>query len=351
MTTRALPAPQPPVGVIESLATGFETVTGRLALILLPLALDVLLWLGPHLSVRPVVQDVLEQVAKLAVLQPSIAPAESLWRTVLTPVAHRFNLLSLLSVPALPRLGCLPGAWCLPSLMAVRSPVAVPGGVPHIVPIGNWLEMLTLIVALYLVGLFLGALYLGAIALQVRDAQLDWRAVVHHVGGWWARLVALAAVVSLAALAYMTPVTLAAVVAGQVLGQAGFVFVYLLGASAGLWVLFYLAFVVHALLLQGRGLFGAMRDSARVVQWNLPSTLVLFALIAGLSFGMGVVWSIPAEDSWLALVGIAGHAYVVTGLAAASFVYYKDRFRWSSELRDYLVARAEGLKGARTKTK
>ncbi|MBI3764455.1 MAG: hypothetical protein HY260_21660 [Chloroflexi bacterium] len=343
MNARVREAPAPPVGVIDSIAQGFETVTGRLILILLPLALDVLLWLGPHLSINPIVQDVLDQFSRAKEIDPSVAPAAATWRLILTPIAQRFNLLSLLSVPAVPRLGCLPGAWCLPSLMALRAPIAIPGGQPPMIAIGNPLEMVTLIVAFYLIGLFLGAIYLGAIALQVRQ-EFGWPAVIRHVWGWWARLAAFAAIVVVAVLAFMTPVTLVALVASQLFGDLASAIVYFVGASVGLWGLFYLSFVVQAVLLQGRGLFGAIRDSFRVVRWNMPSTVALFVLIAALSFGLSVIWSVPSEDSWLTLIGIAGHAYVVTGLAAGTFVYYKDRYRWSSEFGEYLAALAEAAK-------
>lgn len=344
MNARVREAPAPPVSVIESLSQGFETVTGRLVLILLPLALDLLLWLGPHLSINPIVEDLLDQFTRAVAIDPSVAPVAATWRAILTPVAQRFNLFSLLSVPAVPRIGCLPGAWCLPSLMALRAPVAIPGGKPPVIPVGNWLEMITLVVAFYLIGLFLGAIYLGAIALQVREGQFKWPAVIRNVWGWWARIVAFAAIVAVLVVVFMTPVTLAALVASQVFGELASALVYFTGASICLWGLFYLAFVVQAVLLQGRGLWGAMRDSARVVRWNLPSSVGLFALIAGLSFGLGVIWSVPAEDSWLTLIGIAGHAYVVTSLAAGTFVYYKDRYRWSAELGEYLAAQAEAAK-------
>jgi hypothetical protein len=341
MATRVLRAPAPPVGVIESVSTGFETVTGKLILILLPLALDLFLWLGPRLSVRPLVLNLLSQIGRLVDLEPSVAPVETAWRAILMPVAQRFNLLSLLSVPAVPRVGCLPGAWCLPSLMAVRAPVTAPSGAPLVIQVGSWLEVLTLVVALYLIGLFLGACYLGAIAVHVRDARVDLRVLLRQVWGWWARLVAFAALVAAGVVVFMVPVTVAALIAGQVLGELGMLVVYFAGASVGLWVLFYMAFVVHGMILLGRGLFGAIRDSARVVQWNLPSTVGLFAVTAAVSFGLSVIWSIPAESSWLSLVGIAGHAYVVTGLAAGTFVFFKDRYRWSAELREYLAARAQ----------
>jgi hypothetical protein len=342
MNARALQAPEPPVSVIESLTTGFETVTSKLVLILLPLGLDMLLWLGPHLSVRPIVEYFLEKWARLAALEPSLSQSEAFWRTALAPVAQHYNLLSLLSVPVVPKLvGCMPGAWCLPSLMASRAPVAVPGGQPAFINIGNVFELLTLSVTFYLVGLFLGACYLGAIALVVRDSKLSLGLLFHHIFRWWARLVAFAALIGLALVVFIAPVGLAALLAGQVAGSIAMGLVFLSGVSLGMWGLFYMAFVVQGMFLQERGLFGAIRDSARVVQWNLPGTLGLVILTAGLGFGLSVIWSIPAQDSWFALVGIAGHAYVVTGLAAATFVFYKDRYRWSAEVREYLTARAE----------
>src|SRR5258708_22334215 len=48
--------PKPPVGVIESLGTGFETVATRAWLLLIPIILDLFLWVGPKVSFEPLVQ-------------------------------------------------------------------------------------------------------------------------------------------------------------------------------------------------------------------------------------------------------------------------------------------------------
>ena len=48
--------PTPPVGVIESLTTGFETVASHLGLLLFPALLDLFLWLGPRLSIDNLIQ-------------------------------------------------------------------------------------------------------------------------------------------------------------------------------------------------------------------------------------------------------------------------------------------------------
>ena len=50
----------PPPGVMGSLRDGFYTVSSHVWLILLPLLLDVLLWLGPRLSVGTLVNPFFE---------------------------------------------------------------------------------------------------------------------------------------------------------------------------------------------------------------------------------------------------------------------------------------------------
>ena len=51
MDMQKLESLPPPPGVIGSLRAGFDAVSSHVVLILLPLALDVFLWLGPRLSV------------------------------------------------------------------------------------------------------------------------------------------------------------------------------------------------------------------------------------------------------------------------------------------------------------
>ena len=63
----------------------------------------------------------------------------------------------------------------------------------------------------------------------------------------------------------------------------------------------------------------------------------LIAIILGLSAGLNFLWSLPDADSWMLLVGVAGHALVTSGLLAATFVYYQDRYRYWSQLRSYLA--------------
>jgi hypothetical protein len=63
--------------------------------------------------------------------------------------------------------------------------------------------------------------------------------------------------------------------------------------------------------------------------------LTVFLIGVGLNF----LWSIPASDSWLALVGILGHAFITTALLASSFVYYHDMTVWLQTVLERMRAR------------
>src|ERR1051325_11178522 len=51
MDTQRLETIPPPPGVIASLQAGFNIVSNRIGLILLPLVVDIFLWLGPRMSI------------------------------------------------------------------------------------------------------------------------------------------------------------------------------------------------------------------------------------------------------------------------------------------------------------
>ena len=43
-------------------------------------------------------------------------------------------------------------------------------------------------------------------------------------------------------------------------------------------------------------------------------------------------------DSWMTLIGIAGHAFITTSLLAASFIYYRDMQVWLQTVFEKLKA-------------
>ena len=68
-----------------------------------------------------------------------------------------------------------------------------------------------------------------------------------------------------------------------------------------------------------------MRASVLLMRFQFPSTVGLILVALAIYIGLGFVWNIPPNDSWLRAAGILGHAFVATGLLTATALYYLDR--------------------------
>src|SRR3990172_1066803 len=113
------PAP-PMIGVLAALGRGFDRIAAHPVLILPPLVLDGVLWLGPHLSVERLFRlAAAELVAPLAA-DPGWQERAGALRETLLQFGSRFNLLSLLST--------FPVG--IPSVMSGSLPAASPLGPP-----------------------------------------------------------------------------------------------------------------------------------------------------------------------------------------------------------------------------
>lgn len=320
----------PPVGVVESLSRGFETTNARLWLILLPLLLDLFLWIGPRLSVEGLTQQWVNFLTSTLATESGFQQNAGVLLDQLTAFGRQFNLFSILS--AVP--------FGLPSLMAGRSPLATPFGPNVAVPVTNELLYILVFISFSLSGLLLGAIYFGLIASQLRESRPGLVLWLRHVFGNWGRFLVMSLLLALAGLILGASLILMMQFLG-LFAPAAAQIMFVVAVTITLWVFVYVSFTPHGVVLGGQGVFAALWDSVRLVRWNLPATIGLFSLILALSWGLNLVWNLPRDDSWLLLLGVAGHAYVATGLVTASFVFYKDRHRWWREARALLIARLE----------
>jgi hypothetical protein len=322
--------PDPPIGIVASITGGFEAVNARLLLAAMPLVLDVFLWLGPRLSIKPLLDELLRFLNEASAGALELSPNFGLLTQMINEIAERFNLFALLSTSPLG----------LPSLMAARGSAQTPLGSALIWPVDNPLLYLVLFGVFVLLGLLLGALYFGGIAQQVRDGQLDVTVLLRRVWGDWFRLVLLTVLALIVLFVLGGPIAIIAGIAGlssPLVGQLLYVF----GGTLILWVLIFGGFAIHGIVLQNRGLWGALRDSVRLVQTSLPQTAGLFASVMLIDLGLSAVWSIPENNSWWRLLGLAGHALVSSALVAATFVFYKDRYRWLLEVQQAMKAQSK----------
>lgn len=357
----------PPIGVIDSLASGLETVATHLPLLLLPLLLDVILWLGPRVSFRPLLVWLGDFVANdpsptsllvlLSVLYlgfPFFAHQE-MWRPILLafPQTEQTSFAGVAeAVRSITQ--SAPDQFLsvsvMPSMVAGRSAGLLPFGyTPPIWQIQTPVEVLVLRLLLFLVGLVLLIVYLTLIAQQIREG--------HNGPGWVARRASVVLIQVVAVLilllvvavgaALMLSMALSAIVllgsmlGGNQLAEALASITLLLLFLMASWFILLTAFTVHGMLMNDRGVFAAMWDSLRVVQWNMSSTfgllLVMFIVAMAAYYVRG--WLDPG--SLLMPIGMVGHAFISTGLLAATFVFFKDRYRYWRELRDQLLAELE----------
>ena len=319
-------------GVIACLTGGFELLGRNLLSIALPVVLDVVLWLGPRVSIAPILgrfTRALEmQPAADAQMAGQIAQATS----VLNQLAKEFNLLSVLgTVPLLQ----------VPSLLARRgSGVGSPLGESRVFSLSSPFAVLPWWAGLLLAGLALGFLYLNEIAHQVEaatthtyypgresvgDAPSEASGSELSSVRKFARFFLFSLGLALAAFSVLS-LWLIVVAMGSLIAQSLGILLWIAGLGFASYAALHLVFVIPGLLLGNRRLLQAVGESILLSHMNLSSVVGLVVLAAVIYEGLAFAWSLPSSDSWALLIGIAGNAVVATGLTGAAFLFYRERF-------------------------
>ncbi|MFH1185629.1 MAG: hypothetical protein V1755_11430 [Chloroflexota bacterium] len=312
MDAQALP---PPPGIIGSLRAGFDAIAAHIGLILLPLGLDLLLWLGPRVGISKLMQPVLDEMARLA---PTAGLAQADINAMLAMYRELLGRLNLLSALRTFPVG-------LSSLMIGRMPGGVPFGTPTILQVDTAAQLLGLFLIMTLLGWMLGGLYFYRVAGLVASKPLvaapptAARAVTQTIlySLIWAILLWSLGLPGLFII-YL------AFAINTLLGQ---ILVLFLG-FVSLWLLVPLFFSPHGIYLRKQNAFASFLSGFQLTRFTLPSSSLFVLAVFLLGMGLNLLWSVPAEDSWLALVGILGHAFITTALLASSFIYYQDMSAW-----------------------
>jgi hypothetical protein len=303
----ALPAPP---NLIKALVTGFDSIANHVTLILFPVVLDLFLWLGPHLGMKTLLSDMVQQVGSMYGL--SSQDINGL----------QINLFSFLrSYP----IG-------IPSLMASWQPANNPQGAAPFIEISSPANLLLAWLGLTIIGLSLGALYFALVAhaainnhVSLRQALRAWpknSLEVLFLGILWLVLI-LGLSIPLVCMMSLLMVSGIGLNPVALILFAGFV----------LWVLFPLVFSPQGIFI-GRGrAWLSVLDSIRMTRLTVSSTALFILAVVFISFGTDFfILRIPNEASWFTLVSLGVHAFITTSLLAASFVYYRDANRWIQRL-------------------
>lgn len=318
MDTQKLESLPPPPGVIGSLRAGFDAVASHVWLIIVPLALDIALWLGPRLSVdgllRPFVRYIFLQARRGVAASEMNQFLEA--QTIFLDGLQSFNLLSLVSKFRTFPIG-------ISSLLAQTMPVDTPLGEQNVVQISSLPLLVGLVFVLTAIGWISGGLYFrwvsGTTLGKEETAISLLRAIIQTLVLSICWLIGLMLVL----LPVMFVLTLLALI-NPILAN-GAIFLILVLAF---WLVVPLFFVPHGIFARRQNAFISALTSLRMARFTFPTSGMFIISVVILSQGMNYLWSVPSNDSWMTLVGIAGHAFITTAVLAASFVYYRDMNVW-----------------------
>ncbi len=327
-----------PIGVIDALSDGFEAVASRPFLLVLPLLLDIFLWLGPRLSTAEVFQPIVayyaQELERPGMNAAALRDVREVQENLLNAV-KQFNLTALLASRPL----------SVPSLLGYLAPVHTPLDAPPDTIGVKTLGSAALYTAIiWLIGTFPGVFYLRHIATQ---SCRSWSTLSDLLGNFpaiWGRSVGYVTITAGLLFGIFLPFG----ILGVLLAGSGAAFmaaiVTMTGLTVCLWMLVYVLFGIHGILLNNRPLIPAISESIRIVHTNLVSTLSLFILATLLNLGLRLLWMLPNPSSWLLLAGIGGHAFVSTGIIAGSFIFYQDRYLdWQKRITAERIRRARPL--------
>jgi hypothetical protein len=303
--------------LIPTFKLGFDTVANRISLILLPVILDLFLWFGPHFSLNQLLQPFIKQITTFPGLDtPDMSQTASSIQTLWQTIAEKSNLgIAIRTFPV-----------GVPSLLFGQSPLQTPLGNAHIIEIPSY----TLVIGWWLVfiigGLILGSIFFNQLSREIfREKTAE---NFHHLTWVILQVFLLTFAFIVLIIVFSIPAMILVPVLALINpGVAQFLLPFF--ALVLIWLLVPLFFSPHGIFAYHQNAIISMLTSTRLVRASLPGSGLF--LLAVLVFGQGldVLWSIPPATSWLALVGIAGHAFISTSLLAASFVYYRDIMHWA----------------------
>lgn len=353
------------MGIIDALGRGFQKVNRHWWLLLVPVLLDLFLWVGPHASIQQLVDRALHS---LEVDLPEVQTVDGIegqgWdsvRALAEQVVPGYNSFSSLRVGSLgvPSLAAWGGArlgapssyeimWVAFALMVDMPQLMVSLRDASFVTPLVWQmpnEMVWLLTALGLtvVGIVIGSFYMAALsrALDVGEDEPPeglWSRTLRFAsryGTFW--LLRLGLLVAIGLPVLLLTMALAALSPGL----ASLFTTVVLGLVT--WASFYGIFFVPALAVNEVSIWRAIWNSFNVVLRNFWPTLGLFLLINLIGGGLTILWQQFSHGSWLTVVGIVGNAYVGTGLIAASLLFYRDRYTRWQELVAELMRRSKRM--------
>lgn len=293
-------------GIIDTFGEAFALVVQRPYLALVPVLLDLYLWLGASLSVKPLADEAERWLRSV----PNV-DAEAIDQVV--RFGENFDLFSLLGVS-------------IPTLVGQlgRGAVAAVGDRLWLTDLPWWV-IPPLAAALVVTGLIVGTLYLTGVAYLVR-AQPFSRRFWRDAGRNAVRMLGFVVITILGAMLLILPVVFTSVLL-MVIGINAVPLLVLLAWSAGMWLFFLLFFAQYAIVVSDVGPLRAIYLSYNVVRRNIWGAAGFIVVYFVISNGVPVALNLLTSSPVGVVLAMGGNAFIATGVIAAAMLFYRDRAR------------------------
>ncbi len=317
-----------PLGVIDALYGGFELVFNRPWVLLIPIAIDLFLWMGPRVTAASVFQQFISWVS--ASQPPNTSPemaqsfesAKSAWLVA----GNKFNVFSIAALVALG----------MPTIMGLDVPSAsFLKSQPRGYSVADGSTLAGLLALMVVMGILVGSLYLETIASAVRREKggagiFVARALRSYIG-----VGTLIVAEALVGILILLPFLLSGALVG-LFDQSIGTFIFLLGLMLVLWAWLYLLFAVYAIFVSGANLWQAIVSSVTVFRYNFWSALGLICLVYLINVGFQIIWQALVGTVWGALGADVANAFLGSSLIAALMLFYHDRITWLNRIREQI---------------
>lgn len=309
-------------GVFETIQAGYDTLNARPYLIAVPLALDLVLWLGPRFT-SPALFGWLAHWPAQSTDGADLAA--ELYRRgesaeITAGVAQAWNGYGVSNL-----IGTL-GRGHIATL--AHRPTAA---------IGPWYVAVLFLLALLVIGLWLKSLFVAPIAQMVRNEPFALRTVLHVSLTTGARLALLFLTAMGMLVLTLIPVAVIAV-AFVLAGINGFALILLAAVAPVFGALFYGAFAMDAIFLERVGPMRAIYLSYRVVRRNVWPTAGFIAMTILISRGVPLALTRVVQQPVGLVLAMVAHAYVAAGLATGGLLFYRERRARVSDVRPEWIA-------------
>jgi hypothetical protein len=335
MDTKTTPITQQPPRIFQAFIKGFNAVANHAYLLLFPLLLDLFLWLGPNFTASKTAQTFIslmeeffqeiqnnsELLAQYQSFSPELLTSiESFEKSKPDLIAFfsNFDLFGFLNTQPIG----------IPSMISFLQIVETPFGAVKTIQAGSAVQEFFVFILILLFGCILGAIYLYELG---RNCNVEKEKQTFSITGL------------LTTIGWMISINFAIWLSLFIMFLPGVSIIsWLLSINSRLalmaffilllflfWMIIPLFFTPHGIIIQKQNPFMAMLASVRLIRYYLPGTGLFLLLSLFLYQGFNqFLWLKPEITSFMLIGGIFGHAFVCTGLLAASFMYYQDGLRW-----------------------